>query len=129
MGFDLSMPDDNLVNRREFIDAPLHFSIESSNLPICLRMLDSGDNMLDSMKIEELLEGMLSYFTFACRYKLCAMVGENLPGIPYRANPVSRTRIVFQVVGESNTPWQVTSLDAPGQWEEALVRYDEALTH
>ena len=34
------------------------------------------------MKIEELLEGVLGYFTFACRYKMCAVVGENLPGDP-----------------------------------------------
>jgi hypothetical protein len=82
MRLDLIMPDDNLANRRGFVDSPLHFTIEPFNLPICLRMLDSGNNMLDSMKIEELLEGMLGYLTFACRYKLSAVVGENLSRDP-----------------------------------------------
>jgi len=45
-------------------------------------MLDPGDDMLDSMLIEELLEGMLCYLTLACRKKLCVVVGENLPGDP-----------------------------------------------
>ena len=82
MGFDHIIPDDNLVNRRAFVDTPLDFTTEPCNLPLCLRMLDSGDNTLDSMKIEELIEGVLGYFTFVCGYKLCAVAGENLPGDP-----------------------------------------------
>ena len=111
MGFDRIIPDDNLVNRRAFVDTPLDFTTEPCNLPLCLRMLDSGDNTLDSMKIEELIEGVLGYFTFVCGYKLCAVAGENLPGDPIPCKSISRTRRVFRVVGESKTPRQVTILD------------------
>lgn len=49
---------------------------------IRLRMLDPGDNMLDSMLIEERLESMLCHLTLTCRNELCAVVRENLPGDP-----------------------------------------------
>jgi len=48
-------------------------------------MLDPGDDRLDSLLIEELLEGMLCSLTLACRNKLCAVVGENLLGDPTRS--------------------------------------------
>jgi len=51
-------------------------------------MLDPGDDMLGSMQIKELLEGMLCYPTLACRNELCAVVDENLPGnpIPFKSH-------------------------------------------
>jgi hypothetical protein len=65
-------------------------------------MFDSGDNTLDSMIFKKFLEGVLGYLTFACRNELCTVVGENLPGDPIPCNPISRTRRVLWVVGESN---------------------------
>ena len=92
MRFDHIVPVNDLIDGTELPNSSFNFAVKPFNFPVGLRVFHPGDDVFDTMMIQEILERVLRVFPVPDRNKLGTVVDQDLAGGSVFMEPLGQDR-------------------------------------